>query len=266
MRYFYYISKSKVEMLLGQVKTKSDLSKIHPKVEGFGLGVELEIERGIDESADGKLARDTNKLINLMSKEKMITSLNSTTQFNSSDYFHDENDWTHGLYTVRESGTENHMVTYLLWKAHGRRIFLLLGSPMNVLGTKEVNEGMEHKPSSSSIINNVIETSLHDEFIGAIHDCAEADSSEKLPFIVPPTEDSTLKININSWIPNSRIKAQRNVLRGSALAVLCQKTLTSLSSAKIETTFKIFYSLPVSRSIAPFDVLHLGSPIFTALK
>ena len=266
IRFYYYISKSKVEMLKGQIQTKSRLSKINPKVEGFGLSVELGIETENDKSGDSKLAHETNNLIDILSEEKLIVSLKGVAQFDSSTFYHDEGDWAHGLYSVHQASADSYIVTYMLWKASGSRLFLLFGSPMNVLGTKEVKEGMEHNPGSSSIINNVIETSLQDEFIGAIYDCGKADSSEKPSVTIPSSQDSRFKINVENWIPSAHLRAERNVLRGSALAVLCQKALISLPCARIETVFKVYHTLPVSRSIAPFDALYLGSPIFVALK
>lgn len=252
-------------MLRGQVEAKSRLSKINPKVEGFGIGIEFGIESEVEESGDTKLVRDTNKLTDIMTKEKMVVSLKDSARFDSSNYYHDEGNWSHGLYSVRQSGTNDYSVTYMLWKADGNRIFLLFGSPMNVLGAKEVNEGMEHKSGSSSIINNVIESSITDEFMGAIYDCGKADGSEKPSVTVSPSQDSRFKINVGNWDPSARVAAERNVLRGSALAVLCQMAWTRLPTAKIETMFKIYHALPVSRSIAPFDMLYLGSPIYTAL-
>jgi hypothetical protein len=265
MRYFYYISKSKVQMLRGQIGSISRLSKLNPKVEGFGLGVEFGIESEAEEGGDAKLAQDTNELIKRLTKSKLVVSLKDALRLDESNFYHDEDVWSHGLYSLKQSDTNSYMITYMLWKASRNRIFLLFGSPVNVLGAREVNEGMEHRSGSSTIINDVIESSLQDEFMGAIYDCGKVDSSEKPSVMVLPGQDSAFKINVSNWTPSARFAAKRNVLRGTALAVLCRDALKQLPTAKIETMFKIYHALPVSRSIAPFDMLYLGSPIYTAL-
>jgi hypothetical protein len=79
-------------------------------------------------------------------------------------------------------------------------------------------------------------------------------------------EGSPEDVRVQQRVPPTLIEAERDVLRGSALAAFCDTALDVLPTSSLETMFTIYHELPVSRAIAPYDVVYVGSPVHTALE
>jgi hypothetical protein len=164
------------------------------------------------------------------------------------------------------SGSLEETATYIVWKGDESRLFLLLGSPTNILSERRVTEGTEYTLASSRIVGNVMESSLQWELLQTLQTCADDDPDEPVALDMAHPEGSHVDVRVRQRMPPKLIKAERDVLRGSALAAFCDTALDVLPASSLETVFKIYHELPVSRAIAPYDVVYVGSPVYTALE
>lgn len=265
IKYYYYISESKVNLLKAQIGTKTNLANFSAKAEVPGFGLEIGFDREKTKSEQEQLIRDLSAVMDRLQKNNDISSLSKNENINNSLLYSDESEWHHGLYSITTIESDEHVVTYIAWKAMENKIFLLLGSPSNIFGEKQVSEGTELYSPSTRSVNKLVESSLQWEFIKTIDDCGAEDPNEMLSVNVDTDKLRKLKVNIEKVSPPKLVKAQEPVLRGSALAAFCSTALERLPLSKIETVFKIFHSFPVSRSIALYDVVYVGSPLYTAL-
>ena len=264
LKYFHYISKSKVETINGQLTPEFHWSKINPKLQGFGLGIDLSIERNRTNDTE-ELVKKTLAIINYFGKKNLITPLQSATKIDSLSMYHDTDDWFHGLYSLKlETLREQQLVTYVLWKAVKDSIFLLLGSPLNVLGSRDVQEGTRYQSSSSQILGGIMEGAIAYSFVETLQNKRLQSLNENIFLELNPSNNADIRVNVSNWKQAKRISAKINVFRGTALAVFCHESLALLPQRKLEVNFQIQLSMPVSRSVIPYDVIYLGSPLYTA--
>jgi hypothetical protein len=179
--------------------------------------------------------------------------------------YHDTDAWFHGLYSLKlETLREQQLVTYVLWKAAKNSIFLLLGSPLNVLGSRDVQEGTRYQASSSQILGGIMEGAIAHSFVEALQNKQLQGLNENVFLELNSGNNSDIRVNVSNWKQAKRISAKVNVFRGTALAVFCHESLALLPQRRLEVNFQIQLSMPVSRSVIPYDVLYLGSPLYTA--
>lgn len=135
-RYFYYISKAKVDMLLSQLRySKLALPKIRPKVGVAGV----EIEAEISPQARENLIHDTLSLLRLMTRKRLIRDLADSSVIDTREFWHDQGCWFNGLFLF---SVEVELTTYFLWRTYQDALILLVGSPLNILGKKLVQDGV----------------------------------------------------------------------------------------------------------------------------
>jgi hypothetical protein len=262
VRYFYYISESKVEMLKNQVERRFALPEISPKIGigGFSLGIDY---KGRDGTKIG-IVKETVSLLKRLTKLKMVLPLEGAQELDTSSFYHDEDVWFHGLYSLRASGLfekrheEEYVITYVLWRTVGQRIFLLLGSPLNVIGKKRVKEGIQLRESTIGILETVIQ----EEFLRTIHSLEDADPNE-IYSVKTHASDPRFIIEVQGREFEGHDR-RLGVTRGTVLAAFCFGPLRKLPQTQIETVFKVFYTFPVSSP--EYNILYLGSPLYTALS
>jgi hypothetical protein len=293
IKYYYYISKNKVDMLLGQLKRHSWLSslKITPKLTTPVIGIETEVNRSTRES----LTNDTILLIDSLEQQKMLRHLSNDAPIESDPFWQDEDVWAHGLFTFRTFSAPN-TVTYFLWKIHQDSIILLLGSPLNILGATTIQDGVSILGSSGAwhTLLDFINTEMQTGENVLVVDKNSFDSEHngmKLP---------KAKIQIDSqywnWKPDNDIPIPINMLfrhlsdsNGLAVGAFCLRYLNRLPRGKIETVFKIYQVADLERpkdlpkwikeiedfpEIAGFEKsklerirsIYIGSPIYVALQ
>jgi hypothetical protein len=266
VKFLYYVSRSKVRVLSGQVGQGHSLSKLGAKASALGFGVEFASERESAQDDETQLARELTDLLRRLRKSSSIVSLKPGEPLEGSPFYHDSGDWHHGLYSIKMTGDAEQTTTYLAWKADQSRIFLLFGSPINVVGVRDVSDGTEFALASSRIVGDVVESSLQWEFMRELQECDERDPDEVFSVERDPRETSRVGSSIQRQTHPKLIKADVNELRGSALAVFCETALQTLPLTKLETVFKVYHALPVSRAIASYDHVYVGSPVYTALE
>lgn len=265
IKHFYYISKSKVEVITGQIAPEFHWAKLNPKLQGFGLGLDLNLERNTSTSDTEELVKKTIAIINYSEKKKLAIPLKDATQLDESTMYHDADEWFHGLYSLKmETVGEKQLITYAVWKAVKNSIFLLLGSPLNVLGSRDVYEGAKYERTSSQILGGVMEGAIEYSFIEALQNKKLQSLNESMFLELNSGNRSDIHINVSNWKRAKRISAKVNVFRGTALATFCHEALALLPKRKLDLIFQIHQSMPISRSVIPYDVLYLGSPLYTA--
>jgi hypothetical protein len=267
LKNFQYISRSKVESITGQIESGFSWSKINPKIEGFGLGIGLDIELGKSAGVTEDLVRKTIGMLKHLKKSQLIIPLQEEIAPDESKMYQDEGEWFHGLYSVQIAPSRNkQIITYVLWKSIKNRIFLLLGSPLNVLGSKEVHEGAKHDMSSSQILGDMLDEAITNPFVEALQNKKLQTLNESVFINVDSGDQSGFQLNVQNWMNVKRLRTKVDVFRGTALAVFCHEALRLLPLNRMDILFRIHQTLPVSRSVVPYDVLHIGSPIYTAMQ
>lgn len=255
-----------MRLLSGQVVPRSFLSKLGVRASALGFGVEFALGRESLQDDEARLAKELIDLIRRLRKRSNVVSLKDDEPLSGSLFYHDSGDWHHGLYSIKMTGDAEEARTYIAWKADKNRVFLLFGSPINVLGVRDVTDGTEYALASSRIVGDIMESSLQWEFMQELQACDEKDPAEVFSVERDPHETSRAEGSIEHRSHPKLIKAEVNELRGSALAAFCETALQTLPVTKLETVFKVYHALPVSRAIASYDHVYVGSPVYTALE
>src|SRR6266536_2804241 len=146
LKYFEYISKSKVDMLEVQLRRRSFIRRIVGKVSAFGVTAELSADNNADES----LVQRSLILMRAMDKRSLRHPMNEEAEFNTSTFYEDRAEWSHGLFTFsgRSGGGNASIISYLVWRRWNDAIILLAGSPLNVLGEHQIS-GDAQAPGTS---------------------------------------------------------------------------------------------------------------------
>jgi len=97
LKYFYYISKPKVDMLLAQLhRTRFGFLSFTPRIEFAGLSVagDLKTERNKD------LVVDTSRLLKALRKRGAISRVSVDHEMDGQNFYHSEDLWRHGVGSV----------------------------------------------------------------------------------------------------------------------------------------------------------------------
>lgn len=289
-KYFYYISKSKVAMLLPQLKGRRRISRFSPKVEVAGLSVSIDIAS----QQDSDLIGETLSLVAMLRKSKMLKSLDGVHRLNTNDFYHDNSTWFSGLFYFSNYGGVI-VASYMLWRHWNDTIVLLIGSPLNILGEKVIRDGV-FSPSTNG---------TWPEFLDFVR---QALSTDENPFIRSGYHISEWHERVFGDIPliknHEWVRAVAELPKGSDfdemfehgynssqvgavdLGLFCIKYLSKLPQERVDTVFKIFKELEFRRredlprwvselkKLSGYDDrgdfvkckgVYVGSPLYTAL-
>lgn len=274
LKYFQYISKSKIDLLHQQVLTnRNNFSDISPKISFAGLEFGINLKR--EGLQDGNLFSNTVALITSLYKQDLIKPITDETKITLVNYYHIESTWHHGLMKWRDSRIELPLVeAYCVFRLVGDALILLIGSPSHLLGyidaTQTQNLNVIRSTTSlmyNSIyrvmgyyVNNPEDTTRIDEeiFISDIRELAFSldlgtfclQEVIKLPL---KTVDTVFKIY-------SQYDLRRNAARIAQYAgeeerrgnLRYEMLLDPIKKAEIVGLFK-------------FRNLYIGSPLYTAI-
>ncbi|MCA1707184.1 MAG: toll/interleukin-1 receptor domain-containing protein, partial [Actinobacteria bacterium] len=238
LKYYYYISRTKIEMLGAQLGTPMAGSSISEAVDAVS---------GLTKS--------------LVSRS-LVTKLGPGVKLEPGRLYLSTAEWRHGLFYVRAGSPDSSMLTsvmYLIWQRHEDSIVLLTGSPQHILGNKVVQGGMN--VGSDSMIGQVygIATALSigDKpiFLAEGHRARSFAKSEASAVEDPDGFDfSTAFKGVNRRNPaDGRALSVRlgrpgtGHARGSdalQLAVFCFVELGGLISTPLEVLFQCFSRAP----------------------
>ncbi|MEJ2559459.1 MAG: hypothetical protein P8186_25245 [Anaerolineae bacterium] len=254
-KYFYYISKTKVDMLLSQFRhSKLAVPKITPKIDVVGIGIEAEI----GSQARENLVKDTLSLLRLMTRRKLIRDLARNSAFDTRSFWHDEGRWFNGLYLF---SAEVELATYFLWKAYQDAIILLVGSPLNILGEKIVRDGVR-LPGTGGVCNEVHR--FVDKIIGPDEMVLAADNRYKgHPYFTRRKLPGATYEMANDAEFAETFEFLRPPPRALSLGVLCMKYLVNLPKSEIDTVFKLFHRYDLEH---PKDLLDWGLVLSSVSK
>jgi hypothetical protein len=273
IKYFFYVSKTKVDMISAQLPTKRfSLDKFEPKVEFAGATLGITYQG--NEVTNLDLISRTIKLISQIDRQKLTKPLSTIAKSSTSFFYHDENEWFHGLYSFRNlrnpafRGTSLYpkkdplVVIYVMFRIQGRKLFLMFGSPNHILGEKEVNYGTVNKPIELTTMRTLhLFQSFKDVEETAWHnwdtDSEEETISPDMELVFPrrrAEKPASMQWEVPRDMPNGK---------GYLLSRFCLKELVNLPRVRIDTLLRIYsvYEHPSPE----WESLYLGSPIYTAL-
>lgn len=272
IKYFYYISESKVRMLSAQFKQKRRSFGINPKVEfaGFSIGVDYK-----SESSKGEydpMNEITSLLVDLR-RSKLIKTLTA----NNDDSFlvEDTDHWHHGLtetlHLVTDELIRKRLLTYVVWKKSGRNIYFLVGAPTNILGEKVIESSYSVKSTSTQLLRDVrfVKLSRQLTFENTVLALGQNALSQGEEYLIDIKNGSSrYKLSDKSFY-TSRHEDEVTLLRnenvhGKVLAMYCNEILFALPKNKLNLVFKIFDKMQVDDD--EIDTIYLGSPLYTAFN
>ena len=294
MKYFYYISKSKVDMLQAQAsKSRFNLASISSKLGIGAASLSLSAERKAH-----TLVGDTLSLLKSLETKRAIRSSATLPRLKKTCFYHDRGIWKSGLFWF-DSTCSQPTVIYALWRVLKRSLILLVGSPNNILGEKVV-AGDCYVPGTSGahleILRFIDDSFRLDEAVavrtkkaytyGSDAPVPEASNS---PIIFPAApksrEEAFSRMHSREARDNLRFDPNE---KGVNLAFLCLRQLSQLADTHIDTVFRIFSIHDISKpdqidsswpayrdqiveeaealGIFDFERVYLGSPVYTALE
>ncbi len=287
IKYYYYISKAKVDMLGAQLP-EWNLPDFNPKIDvaGFSIGADFK-----SQDRDS-LVKKTSNLIAKMKKKKLIQPLSDSSEIKNSMFYEDNSIWHSGLVSFNDAE-----VSYLLWKYLGGYLFLLAGSPAYIIGEqlfKEVStdDKWHYSISRTHQIWDEIFHFVSDSFTSNISGLGFNESTcwsidkkslnnqgrEKMLFL------DYQSVNRESEI--ARIIHSTPELNPLSLGILCVQYLSGFPQIKIDTVFTVFRQINFSRredlpvwvkalekvqpdkerwELERCQGIIIGSPIYTAL-
>ena len=247
-KYFYYISKTKVDMLLSQLShSKLAIPKITPKIGVAGIEVEAEISS----QARQNLIKDTLSLLRLMTRRKLIRDLAKDPVIDTGRFWHDEGIWFNGLFLFR---VEVDLATYFLWKVYRDAIILLIGSPLNILGEKIVRDGVQIPGTSGAcdqLLRFVARNIQPDEIV-----LATDKRYQGHPYLARLNLPGVTYGVANDAHLDSRLEFLPSKPKALSLGSLCLKHLMYLPQSEIDTVFRLFHEYDLEH---PKDLLDWGS-------
>ena len=267
MKYYYYISKTKLEMFINQVKKY--------KLPGFNIkfsvpGVDLDIKDGNIKIENA--ISNLNKVIKKMYKENIIKNISNISTKTNSDFIIDNSNWHHGIFyfSTQYCGT---IATYLLWKKMDNALFFLVGSPNNITGEKIVNDGVFISGTSGAYLQilDFINTTIKSDETSSIQLHGRKDSfghPQDLPddlngeFIYNGKKYNS-KLISNPFIqelktdhPSGYIGDDKEYLffdriidnPAFKINLFCKNQLSNLIDEKIETVFNVFNTYEIDQN------------------
>ena len=154
MRYFYYISKSKVSMLRPQVRgTKAFVKSLKPQIKAPGFSIASEISR--EDWDRESLVRGVEQITEDMKKNSKLISLSNARAIESEIWYRDTNSWRSGIVAFQGGfsfSDGDGVASYILWRIHRGALLVLVGSPQNILDELVVNEKLLFQGSSGALM------------------------------------------------------------------------------------------------------------------
>lgn len=120
-KYFYYISRTKIEMLSPQIPTA-----LRPKIGSMA-----------PENQENLVA-DTLALVSSLTSTNLLSPMPSADTLSQEGFYEDKAEWHHGLFSMNWMGNTPSVV-YAMFRVLEESIVLLVGSPNNILGEKTVS-------------------------------------------------------------------------------------------------------------------------------
>lgn len=278
-KYFYYISKTKVQMLMPQMA-----AAVRPNLSSITL------------SGQDNLVSDTLTLISSLTSTKLLSPVPSSEPLSHGSFYEDLADWHSGLFSLNWMGNKPSVV-YAMFRVVDEAIVLLVGSPNNILGEKIVSAEYFVPGTSGAqieILNYVSKMFDVKEPVavteGAVHTYSyrgpvpeQTNSPIRNPFRASKSDwyrdQEGPDFMRHGWLSSDEEK------KGDSLAILCLSQLRKLPCQKLDVAFRVFsthqisnpdesfeygfkrkhYEMAKNLGLYRYKTLYLGSPLYTAL-
>ena len=221
LKYFYYISKSKMEMLFPQFNLLSN----------------------------GNVVSDILNLSNVLSIHGLIEDSFQQLSLKTSSFYHYSGVVKQGLFSTNYF--YNLDTTYLLWTIFENSLILMFGSPRNILGNEFAWKGVDIAPTSqqflhlSIFLDNIIET--NDSWSQNLNEEYGYSSMLKRPhFDSQPRKiiSENKRLQSRLWYDRGYLSvaylATKKNKKATGAGLLCFQLLKDLPDSNIDTIFKIF--------------------------
>lgn len=279
-KYFYYISRTKVQMLMPQMP-----AAVQPKLSG------------VASSNEDNVVSDALALISSLASAKLLSPVPSSGILSHDGFYEDRADWHSGLFSMNWMGNTPSVV-YAMLRIVEDSIVLLVGSPNNILGEKIVSaqyfvpgtsgaqmEILEYVSNMFDVKEPVAVTEGKVETYGYCGPVPEQTNSPiRNPFRVSKRDwyrdQQGPSFMCDSWSFSSEEK------KGVSLAILCLSQLRKLPLCRLELAFRVFSTYQISEPDGPveydfqrehynavkklgvyrYKTIYLGSPLYTVLS
>jgi hypothetical protein len=223
IKYFYYISPPKLEMLATQ------------------LGLTF------SGSAVKDVVRDVHKITTALQASGLIEELQPDRKVETGRFYISTETWRHGLFYFKAGySSKKPLVTgvmYALWTTHAGSVLLLVGSPNHILGEKVVQQGV-FIPGTSGAVDKVFQIagrlSVDEPALVTGKDMGRWRYSDVPGYEIRASDKvgdrDEDEIRQRLPLPYSW-DSGRNAL---SLAILCFRHLGQLSSTRVEVLFRLF--------------------------
>jgi hypothetical protein len=284
-KYFYYISPTKVDILEPQLR-KWAWPKITPTVKMPGIDLQVQ---AAETQVPTILAARLVSVVDALTKAGKLGNIESAHDLQNGAYYHDHDMWYSGLFSFK--GIESlhsgplRAVSYLLWRPRNDSIILLAGSPLHILGEKNVRDSL-WAGGTSGTWQWMLEFALT---------CLKTDEDTLIGVGQNQPADARKRVKWVDWDPvawdekDEEMPVEMSVSPDAlAIAILCIRYLSRLPLSRVETVFTVFDELAMRRRVnlpawtraildAPgldehlretllkCKTVYIGSPLYTAL-
>jgi hypothetical protein len=273
MKYFYYISETKIDMLESQLSTYRNLwPDIAPKIDISGFAIATEFK---SQKTDNLIQR-TLKLIKKLNKKNLIIPFDEWSGARLHHKFvQDESDWYCGLISVDQK------VMYVLWRFWQDAIILLAGSAAHIIGetikTQEFNDNQVGTYGTWELIFSLeVQSALEEDGGKPLVESLSTKRLDETLFLDKP-KDLPPKLIMN------RVATISRDIDPVSLGWLCLNHLIKLPKYRIDTIFRVFNQASFRRSDKliwdklmrtflsnkdieheKYSTIYIGSPIYTS--
>jgi hypothetical protein len=229
-KYFYYVSRAKVEMLLPQFRISS-----------------------MREEDREPLVVKATRLLEVLGTTGSVASLGDTATIDASRFYASKTVWHNGLYYFRTMVSVT--VAYFVWRKHGDSIIVLAGSPDYIIGTRVAKQGAQLSSTgdaidtigSSEILDVINSNEVSSVVMGGGRTNRRIPSAER-PISIAARDRDTAR----DWFKKTVYTHSREV----GLAIFCLNHLSNLPEMTIDTVFRI-YSTYSSKGANLFEDLEV---------
>jgi hypothetical protein len=208
-KYFYYVSRAKVDMLLPQLRIE-----------------------GMPEEGSEPLVTKTLRLLDRLQRSNSIVSLEETSDLGTMKFYASKAVWYNGLFYFRTMVSVT--VAYFLWRKHGDCIIVLAGSPDNIIGNRVARQGVELSSTGDAIdtigSSEILEVINTDEVSSAV--VGGGRTSRR----IPPAKKRVSAAPGNRNFEEAIYTHSREV----GLAIFCLSHLSALPEMSLETVFRVY--------------------------
>jgi hypothetical protein len=214
-KYFYYVSREKVEMLLPQMRVG-----------------------GMHEESHEPLIKKAIRLLGALDRSNSVLSLDETTKIGASKFYASRTVWHNGLFYFRTMVSVT--VAYFLWRKHGDSIIVLTGSPDNIIGSRVASQGVRLSSTadaidtigSSEILDVINSNEVSSVVVGGTGRTSRGIPRAQKPVSVAGSDREV----VEGWFKETAYTQSREV----GLAIFCLSHLSNLPEMTIDTVFRIY--------------------------